>query len=270
MGGMKQMRINDFFNVKRFWLLIKRDVYTQYKTYLVGLGAIFSILIIVNVASIASYKYWNFNLVFYPLTLFIGGFIFTSLCFNELYQEQSRVSYVTLPASVLEKFISKLVITSIGYVLVSLVIYFLFSVIVFFLNSLIFGIAHRIFNPFHPVIWLCIRIYLITQAIFLFGAVCFIKNAFIKTILCLFGLALIYTIFVSAVVFIMYMVLSFNGHIYFSFKLFTETGAQGVNNPSVIITIATILAYNIKILFWFVLAPLLWVVAFFRLKEIEV
>jgi hypothetical protein len=264
------MNMNAFFNPKRFWLLIKKDVYTQYKTYLIGLGAIFCILIVINIASIASYKYWNFNLVFYPLTLFIGGFIFTSLCFNELYQEQSRISYVMLPASVFEKFVSKLVITSIGYVIVSLIIYFLFSVIVFFFNSLIFGIAHRIFNPFHPVIWVCVRVYLITQALFLFGAVCFRKNTLVKTILSLFGLAFVYTIFVSAVIVIMYCVFSVNGHIYFSFELFTEAGPRGVAYPSIIKTITILLAYNIRLLFWFAFAPFLWIITFYRLIEIEV
>ncbi|MBN1698978.1 MAG: hypothetical protein JW881_15780 [Spirochaetales bacterium] len=264
------MRITDFFNIKRFWLLIKRDVYMQYRTYLIGLGAIFCILMIVNVASIASAKYWNFNLVFYPLTLFIGGFIFTSLGFNELYHEQGRVSYIVIPASVLEKFSSKLIITSIGYVIFSLVVYFLFSVLVFFVNTLIFGLAHRIFNPFHPVIWLCIRVYCITQSVFLFGAVFFRRSAFVKTILGLFGLATCYVLFAAAVFLTMYLVLSAGGHIYFSFELFTQTGPKGFGEPSVIRTIAVLLAYNANIFFWFGLAPLLWVTSYFRLKEIEV
>ena len=90
----ERVRIFEFFRIKRLYLLLKRDVYIQYKTYLTGLGAIFCILFIVNIASIASYNAWNFNLVFYPLTLFIGGFIFTSLCFIELNQAQSRNFFI--------------------------------------------------------------------------------------------------------------------------------------------------------------------------------
>lgn len=264
------MQINNFINLKRFWLLLKRDMYTQYKTYLTGLGAIFCILFIVNISSIASYNSWNFNLVFYPLTLFIGGFIFTSMIFSELSPEQNRIFYLTIPASGLEKLLSKLIITNIGYVIGSLVLYFLFSVIAFFFNTLIFGFAHRIFNPFHPVIWLCIRIYLVTQSIFLLGAVYFKRNVFLKTILYLFGFAVAYAVFVFGIFFIMYSIMSFNSHIYFSLEFFMSFGQGGFSQSSVVSVISIILLYISRILFWFVLSPLLWIILYFRLKEIEV
>ena len=264
------MKIDEVFKLKRFYLLIKRDMFIQYKTYLLGLGAIFCILFIINISSIASYTYWNFNLVFYPITLFFGGFIFTSLSFNELYREQSRVFYVTLPASSLEKLLSKLIITSIGYIIGSLILYFLFSVAVFFLNTLIFGFGHQIFNPFHPIILHCIRIYFVTQSVFLLGALYFKRNAFLKTILSLFGLAIAYAAFILAILFILYVVTTINRHIYFSLEFFTQLGSKGFNYPSIINDMGKILLYIRQILFWFVLAPLLWIVSFFRLKEIEV
>jgi len=266
----KQMRINEFFGIKRFYLLLKRDVFIQYKTYLTGLGAIFCILFIVNIASIASYNVWNFNLVFYPLTLFIGGFVFTSLCFIELNQAQSRIFYISLPASSLEKLLSKLLITNIGYVTVSSILYFIFSVIVFLFNSVIFGFAHEIFNPFHPVILNCIRIYLITHSIFFLGAVFFRKNAFLKTIVSLFVIALVYAVYILGISSLMYIFSSFSRHIYFSFDLFKNFSQNGIVYPSVVRVIAGILLYTIRILFWFFLAPLLWIISYFRLKEIEV
>jgi len=265
-----RMIITQFFNLKRFFLLIKKDFYTQYKTYLTGLGAIFSILFIVNAASIISAKFWNFNLVFYPLTLFIGGFIFTSLSFNELYQEQSRTFYLTIPASTLEKFISKMLITSVGYVIVSLILYFLFSLIVFSLTTLFFRLAHTIFNPFHQTNWLCIRIYLITQSIFLFGAVYFKKNSLIKTILSIFIILILYILFFNGIVFLIYKITSINNQIYFSFDLFNILFKKSTNLPPIINNIKNIINYGNKIIFWFLLAPLLWTVTFFHLKEIEV
>jgi len=264
------MKANAFINLKRFHLLLKRDFYTQGKSYILGLGAIFCILFIVNVASIASYKYWNFHLVFYPLTLLIGGLIFTSLSFNELSQQQSHISYLIIPASSFEKFISKLIISSIGYVSVSLILYFLLSVFTFFFNSIIFGFAHQVFNPFHRIIWYCIRIYLVVHSIFFLGAIYFRKNSFIKTILSLFGLALTYSIFVIAILFILYFILSFNRHIYFSLTLFNNIDKNGFNFPATLNVIFGILSYFIKTLLWYILAPFLWIITFIHLKETEV
>ncbi|MCP4131116.1 MAG: hypothetical protein GY754_09060 [bacterium] len=264
------MRINDFFNLKRFMLLIKKDFYTQYKTYVMALGAIFSILFIVNISSILSSQHWNFNHVFYPLTLFIGGFIFTSQSFSELNQEQSRIFYLTIPASSLEKLISKLMITSFGYIVVSLVLYFLFSVILFLINSGIFGFAHPVFNPYHPVILRSIGVYFVTQSLFLFGAVYFRKNAFMKTVVWVFVLTLVYTAFLTGISYVFYKIISFNKHIYLSMEIFDAMFQEVCLFPPVMNGFSGIVFYSIRILFWFVLAPLFWTISYFRLKEIEV
>jgi hypothetical protein len=262
------MRISNSFNRKRFFLLLKKDFYTQYKTYLIALGAIFGILLIVNICSITSFDQWNFNLVFYPLTLFIGGFIFTSLSFQELAHEQSRISYLTLPASNLEKFISRLITTSIGYVVVSLVLYFLFSAFAFAMNKVIFGYAHPIFNPSHPVIGLCILIYLVTQSIFLFGAIYFRGNTFIKTTLSLFILATMYWIFIILVTLLSFYILSWTKHLYFSFDLFLK-GYYYQFTPSGIKSFFEVCYRIIQFLFWFILAPFFWIISIIHLKEIE-
>ena len=116
------MNILASFKCKRLALLLIRDFYSQYKTYLIAFAAIFSLLFIINLASITGANSWSFNLVFYPFTLFIGGFIFTSLSCAELSTRKGRIFYTTIPASNFEKFISKLLITGPGYVLVSIIL----------------------------------------------------------------------------------------------------------------------------------------------------
>ena len=91
-----------------------------------------------------------------------------------------------------------------------------------------------------------------------------------KTILSLFGLSVAYAIFIMAVLFILYIIFSFNRHIYFSFEFFSKFGSQEFNYPPLFNHVAGVLSYIIRILFWFILAPLFWVISFFRLKEIEV
>ena len=262
------MQISNYFDLRRLLLLIKKDFYTQYKTYLIALGAIFSILFLINIASVASSNSLNFHLIFYPLTLFIGGFLFTSQSFRELNNESSLIFYLSLPASNLEKFISKLIISSIGYIFVSLVVYFLFSLTTYIFGTLIFGHAHKIFNPFHHSILTSIHLYLVTQSIFLLGAVYFRKNNFIKTILSIFVFTIVYQIFIVITVYILYSVVVSNGHIYFPYEIFNPIFTEDYNGLVVkgIIGIEVLIDI-IKIIFLFILAPLMWVIAFYRLKE---
>ncbi|MBN1413068.1 MAG: hypothetical protein JW969_19670 [Spirochaetales bacterium] len=263
------MKLTTFFSIKRFWLLLRKDFYTQSRSCLIGLGAIFSILFIVNISSILTSSQWNFNLVFYPLTLFIGGFIVTSMSFTELAAERSRIPYLTLPASILEKFVSKLAVTSIGYTIVSLLLYFVFSVVAFAFNSLVFWQAHPIFNPLDPVILRTISIYLVTQSIFLFGAVFFRGNAFIKTVLSLFALAIVYTGFTWLAGIVTYYSLSMNTSVVFP-AAFMNGGPGSYPFFQGLRAFGEIVLSVIKVLFWAVMAPLFWVISFFRLKETEV
>ena len=259
------MKITNFLHPKRLFLLLKKDFYTQYKTFLLSLGAMFSLLFIINIVSVATAQSWNFNLIFYPLTLFIGGFIFTSISFSELRQEQSGTFYLCIPASNLEKFISQLLITSLGYIFMSLLLFSLFSLIVFSLSNLFFGITHSLFNPLHSDVWLCIRVYLITQSVFLFGSIHFKKNALIKTVVFFFVLSIFYFIFILITSYAFHTIISFNKEIYFSFKVFDKP-YEFFNNDS-LIAIKVFIENSFPIFFWFLLAPLFWVIAFFRLRE---
>jgi hypothetical protein len=176
---------------------------------------------------------------------------------------------LTLPASSLEKFASKLVVTSIGYVLVSLVLYFIFSVIAFALSRLAFGVAHGIFDPSQPVILLCIGIFLVTQSIFLLGAVYFRRNSFIKTILFLFVSSIVYCAFIALVGALTFYIMLLVTGIEFPFDLFFK-GLYYPSIPPAMYDLSGVFVVVIRIVFWFILAPLIWVMAFFRLKDIEV
>src|SRR5437870_5174244 len=61
----------------------------------------------------------------YFLILYIGGFIVTSMAFNELHDRNKAHYYLTLPCSNLERFLNKWLLTSIGYAIGTLLIYYL-------------------------------------------------------------------------------------------------------------------------------------------------
>ncbi len=261
------MKRSDFFEFRRLLLLIKREFYIQYRYYLVAAGAIFGLLFSLNVASILSADAWSFHSVFFPLILLPGGYAFTSASFSELADERSRAFYLGLPASTLEKFASKWIITAPGYAAVSLVLYFVFSGTVYTLTHLVFGMGHRLFDPFQETVWQQIRFYMVTQSIFLLGAVWFHKNTLLKTTLALFVFFVGFAIFAAAIAYLFYAFISLGGRPYISFRIFDLSVPEGAMPTALrgILTAAGLGADLLRILF----APFLWAVAYLRVREQE-
>jgi len=258
------MQLNLQFNFNRFWHLIKNDVVTNYRTLLTAAGAALGILLFINFISMLSTREPAVSLVFYPLILFIGGYLITSLSFSDLHHPQRSYVYLTLPASNLEKFLSKLVLTTVGYVLGTLILYFLFSVLMSIVNLIIFQQSHPLFNPFDRIIWITIGVYLITQSIFLLGAVYYKKHAFIKTNLFLFLLQLTVSIFIVFLVKI----------VFWNYIQGWSFSPEDIilSSPAVEQQLENFFwgfAQFMKFIFYWVLAPVLWLISYFRLKETE-
>ncbi len=257
------MQTDKFFNFRRFWLLLKNDFLGNYRSSLIAIGAVFGVLLFINVSSSSSSSDWDFHLVFYPLTLFIGGFIVTSMAFTELHHKQKSYAYVTLPASQFEKFLSKFLLTSIGYVLISAVLYYLYSLIAILISMPFFSRYHGAFDMFHPVIIKTMLIYLVTQSVFMFGAVYFKSHNFIKTILSLYALSLVLSLFSMLLARILFgdffhgAPFSFSGMESVEFQYFAESTGR-------------IIARVAEIFFWAFMAPLFWVLSYLRLSETEV
>ena len=262
--------MKNLFNGSRLALLLKRDFYIQYKTYLLALSAIFCVLLVFNFLAIATGQADGFNLVFYPLTLFIGGFLFTSLAFQELATARGRMFYVNIPASNFEKILSKLFITGPCYVIVSLLLYFIFSLLVYILTNLVLKTAHPVFNPLQKSIWHAIQVYLVLHSVFLLGSISFKKNALLKTILALSGLGLFLLLFLALVLYSFHFFISLGEQYYISFRIFDIHLHENMAVPVGLSRIGQTIQSFIHIFFWYLLAPLMWLVSYFKLKEIEV
>lgn len=264
------MHANEYLSEKRFWHLLKHDVVVNLRQSLIGIGAVFGLLLIINVASVTSWDQWNMHEVFYPLTLLIGGHVFTSLAFRDLFHKQKSYVFLTLPASQIEKYLFKLISTTIGFAAVATIVYFLFSLLASGITTLFFRIAHPVFKPFSPFVWDVIPFYLVTQSVTFFGAVYFKKLHLLKTILSLtvFGiLAGVVVTLLARVIFWEFFTgfftpntealfldldISYFGQ-YPSFERFTKT----------LILVAQILFYAVMPLFF-------WITGFIRFRETEV
>jgi len=259
-----------FFNPRRFLLLLRRDFSNGYRSVLITMAAVSGFIILISALSALQRGSGEFYTVIFAQLLFIGGYIVSSLAFKELHQSNRSYFYCTLPGSLVEKFSSKLLVTSLGYALGTLIFCTIVGAASEGINRLIFGRGHYFFNPFTRDIFFMIAIYLVTQSVFLTGSVYFRKLAFLKTTLIVNGAAIAFGLIIALTFYLI-----FREHIrpggldprtQAIFNQLGYTGRMEAELGSFANTFLTL----IKILFWYVLAPVCWLISYFRLSETEV
>ncbi|MEZ4950249.1 MAG: hypothetical protein R2879_17045 [Saprospiraceae bacterium] len=251
------------FDFSRFGSLVLRDLKQYWKTYALFAGLYAGIIL----ATSLIYAYDNDNdlstvhLNFFPFGLLMGGFFFTSIIFRELGTPVERSFYLALPASNLEKVVSKLLITSVIFTLVTLMYYTVFSYINNGIVYLLTDLKINNFEPFSSTNWMVIKVYLITQSIFLLGAVSFPKYSLPMTLLAF----LIILFIVAAVLFLVFRI-TFADH-------FPDSGPfsemEGMRGPVMIEGKIEAFGDLIETLFNILFAPALWIVTYFKLSEKE-
>ncbi|MFA4839048.1 MAG: hypothetical protein WC703_06200 [Candidatus Neomarinimicrobiota bacterium] len=257
------MKPNNTFDRNRFFVLIRNDLFTGYRNLLIAGGAIAGALLVIYLLSAWNNANPDFHRTFFPMVIFFGGYLTTSMVFKDIHEKQRNYIYLTLPASTLEKFLSRLLLTSVGFVAIVLALYYLFSWIAAGLSQLLFHQSLLAFHPFTRETLTALGVYLVTQSVFLFAAVYFRSHAFFKTLLSIFSFSLIVSIFAMVVVRLVFWKY-FNGlfvpdHFDINLRYMFGNGESFARFASAVS----------KILFWFVMAPYFWIVTYFRLKETE-
>jgi hypothetical protein len=178
------------FKPRRFAQLLLRDLAGGYRSLLVAMAAVAGTVILVSGLTVLARHLtgqhvgvsdYHYNL--FAELLFIGGFIVSSLAFREIRQNGGGIFYLTLPASAIEKYASKLLATSVGYALGCVVFYTAASAASEGINRLLFGFGNAFFNPFTRGVLEVLGFYLVSQSVFLLGSIWWRKLAFVKTVL---------------------------------------------------------------------------------------
>ena len=197
------------FNFNRFILLLKAELLQDKRSLLIKLVAVFGLLTIFALMNAkgepsGDQEFIDFHYLWFPIILFIGGIIFTSKSFSELDEKTGAHHYLTLPASTLEKFTSKWLITSIGFATVFSICYWLYALISNGLCDSIFGYAPRAFSLFEThheydgnSVFIFIKIYLVIQTLYLTGAVVFRKYVVFKTPLAALAIILAFALAIT-------------------------------------------------------------------------
>ena len=179
------MKTNNFFNIKRTLLLIKRMMFVNKKTFFIGFGIYFGIMLIFFLLSLlndsfinpASIKSTSFNF------MFIWGLIITSMIFREIHKSVKAFSYLTLPVTHFERFLSTWLIISLSYTLVFTFIIYLVMALGCYIGNL--SPENNFISPDLSDIVKSSLYYMIIQTVFLYGSVFFKKSQWIKTVLSL-------------------------------------------------------------------------------------
>jgi hypothetical protein len=209
----------------------------------------------------------QFHLKCYRLILYIGGIIVTSHIFKGLHDEVKGSAWLILPASTLEKFVSRLILLILFYPLGIILLVFLVSHISGYFNVLLIGASHGTFNPFDKIVLCRTGDYIVIQSLFLFGTIYFKRNPAL-TLLAIVGY-LILLVFIARI-FFMVIFSQYPDSFYDFFNM-----GEWVGWVSWIFEHEQEIAYKIiywvfVIYYWCFIAPIFWLAGYFRLKEKEV
>jgi hypothetical protein len=252
-------KINQF-SLQRLLLLMQRYLTFNSKTWLIGIGAISGVLIIISLLQ-AYFSQGLFDVRSLATTgqvmIFIGGFVITSMAYNEIHTPARSQFYLTLPATTAEKLFSNWLITSVIFILIANILLALVLALANGIANLAWSASFNLFNPFTNENLKLMGIYIVTQSIFFLGALQFRKNNFLKTILSLFVISMVINIIAGL----------------FAYLLFGTDGmhmdAQTMS-PDLSHMFETIFPKVMKTIFYMVLVPFFLLVSYFKLKEREV
>jgi len=188
--------MNQILDINRLIMYTKVKISLSKRMFLIslagylGLTFIISFFIAVNIQGGSAEVLNNFHLVAYIVLLFIGSVFISGKAYHDMNTTEKSITQLMIPASNFEKFISPLLLTSIGWIIISFTSYMLFALTSNMIWSVVFDLNSWYFNLFeyfkHPGSSYIIKSFFIIHAIFFLGSATFKKYAIGKTALAMF------------------------------------------------------------------------------------
>lgn len=252
---------NNTFSLTRLFFLGKRQVLGNLSGFLIAFAAFAGTLLVISL--LAGYsdpgRLSRIAPLFY-VALFIGGYVFTSNIFAELHSPQRSIPFLTLPVSKIERLVNVWLLTAILFPVLALLSYAL----VVFLAHLILGVP--LTGDSFSMIWSksalnVVMIYVITQSIFLFGAIYFRKHNFFKTLLSLFVILIVIGLFMLIVGYILFGTFKFDNEMLMQQSSFSPALERFFTHTLVEI---------VKFAFYYLTIPFFLLLTWFGIKERQV
>lgn len=270
--------MNGYLSPARLGRFLLKDLVEGYRALLIAAGAVTGALLLnyllgplagggLREPSLSAGGSVNtsVHITYFGLTLFIAGFIMTSRAFLEVHLKSRNHDWLMLPASLPEKWLSRLLLTTLGVGIGMMLYFWLFSLLAAGLSALLYGRAYPLFNPVDHEIGLLVANYMVLQSIFFAGAAYFKKAHFIKTVLAISGFAVAMVLLTVGA-----------ARVLVPHELLDMTATHPLAHldissvPPLLEPAARVVTVIARIFYWAILGPLFWVLAYFRLTEIEV
>lgn len=227
--------------LNRLYRLIKIDITTNRKNILITSAAFIVILALLPF-------HFSGSTGAYLWILYIGGFMITNKAFNEMHNHRKAFTYLTLPCSNLERFLSKFLLTTVIFAIGLLAAFYLCSLLSVITNEIFFHNIVTLFDLASTGLWIGIGKYIILQSLFLLGAAYFQKHSVTKTTLVLGCLFIVFAI----VLFLFSWIICPSCNQYGLFDLILKS------------------LNGLYFIFWIVVAPICWMVTYVRIAESEI
>lgn len=174
----------------RFSMVCKKMLIEQRKTIIMIVGAYLGLCVLLGFwFGFMGAKMSIEGVIFYVMIAGLACALVASKMFFDMCSKEGRISLLMLPASPLEKFMSRFIAILPGMILLVIAGYILMD----FSNILTVGIKHHewlsFYNPFseiHGAAWIgCtffFSIFLLNESLFVFGSIAWPRKSFIKTL----------------------------------------------------------------------------------------
>jgi hypothetical protein len=272
--------MNQFFSFKRFNLLVMKHWADNKKRYALSVLAFIGLLITWFVFTMLTLMDpqpmgKEVQTITFFFALFAVGVFFASQYFNELGSRSKGINFLLVPASAFEKLLCSLVYTVLLFLLVFTATFYLVDVLMVSIAKA-FGVSTgekfsvaNVFDvinlPFTRDTTLnLLSFFFSVQAAFLLGSVYFEKYSFIKTAICGFvGGFIIFCFF-----YFFNAQLFDDGAYYRGFLTSYRVKVNGASER--LVQIPAWIGEVLRFLALYAIAPFLWLVTYYRLKEKQV
>ena len=277
--------MNNTFDIKRFGLVFRKDLIENGKRYTLLFLTMFGLMALVITFQTLNYYAIERNvgdhlslnriLLIYLSFMFLGfGVWFASTFSTPMNRKLKRLSYLISPASNLEKYLVRWIITTIGFILAFFAAMWIADVLrvtissVFYpdvdirfidISKLVSPDARTHGNEYvvpKEVFTILISLYFLLQSIFLLGSTFWEKATFVKTFTAVAAIVTAFILICRGAILFFYGSLIGFGKVLDSFQLDqTFTTDQAITFAAIVISAFTLT---------------FWILAYFRLKESEI
>jgi len=256
--------MNNVFNLRRFTQLFINHTVSSYRMYLMSFGVLIGVLLLVMIV-MASGK--NFAIpdgarqIYFSIFLFIGGAVFTTGIFSSLGDKRKAIAYLMLPSSNLEKLLVAWLYSFVIFQLLYFAGFYIVDMIILMMGKK--EISHstimKFGSDFNYRTLLLSFAWLHSMAFF--GALFFKKFHFVKTA---------FTVFVLILVIILLNKLSLNFMIGGNVEIGEPFGSLLIYEGEKSYYLKTSEMVGLVPYLTGCMSLLLWIGAYFKLKETEV